>query len=180
MTPRRFLFWIHLTAGSVAGLVILVMSVTGVLLAYKRQIINWADRGFQSQPAVGAQRLPVDDLLAKLQSAQGGLPSGITIRSGSAAPVAFDLGRERALFVDPYTGQLLGEESPRLRAFFSQMEELHRWLGAAPERRASGRAVTGACNLSFLVLVITGPILWWPKEWTWRNLRKIMLLRGGP
>ena len=121
MTPRRFLFWIHLTAGSVAGLVILVMSVTGVLLAYKHQIINWADRGFQSQPAVGAQRLPVDDLLAKLQSAQGGLPSGITIRPGSAAPVTFDLGRERTLFVDPYTGQLLGEESPRLRAFS------HKW-----------------------------------------------------
>ena len=71
MTPRRFLFWIHLTAGSVAGLVILVMSVTGVLLAYKRQIINWADRGFQSQPAPGAQRLPVDELLAKVQTTQG-------------------------------------------------------------------------------------------------------------
>ena len=40
MTPRRFLFWIHLTAGCVAGLVILVMSVTGILLAYRRQIIG--------------------------------------------------------------------------------------------------------------------------------------------
>lgn len=67
MTPRRFLFRIHLTAGSVAGLVILLMSVTGVLLAYKRQVINWADRGFQSQPAPGAQRLPVDELLARVQ-----------------------------------------------------------------------------------------------------------------
>lgn len=180
MTPRRFLFWIHLTAGSVAGLVILVMSATGVLLAYKRQIISWADRGFQSQPVPGAQRLAVDELLAKLQAAQSRMPSGITVRSDSAAPVAFDFGRDRTLFVDPYTGQPLGEESPRLRAFFSRVEDLHRWLGVGPENRPSGRAITGACNLSFLILVTTGPVLWWPKEWNWRNLKKITLLRGGP
>jgi len=52
-----------------------------------------------------------------VQAAQGRMPSGITVRSESAAPVAFDLGRERTLFVNPYTGQLLGEESPKLRAF---------------------------------------------------------------
>jgi uncharacterized iron-regulated membrane protein len=180
MTPRRFLFWIHLTAGSVAGLVILVMSVTGVLLAYKRQIISRADRSFQSQPAPGAQRLPMDELLARLQAAQGRMPSGITLRSESSAPVAFDFGRERTLFVDPYTSQLLGEESPKLRVFFSRVEDLHRWLGASTENRASGRAITGACNLAFMVLVVTGPILWWPKEWTWKNLKKITVLRGGP
>ena len=89
MTPRRFLFWVHLAAGSVAGLVIFVMSVTGVLLAYKRQILNRADRGFQSQPPPGAQRLPVDELLAKLQIAQNKMPSGITVRSAPAAPVCF-------------------------------------------------------------------------------------------
>ena len=27
---------------------------------------------------------------------------------------------------------------------------------------------------------MTGPILWWPKEWTWNNLKKITLFRGGP
>jgi uncharacterized iron-regulated membrane protein len=180
MTPRRVLFWIHLTAGCVAGLVILVMSVTGVLLAYKRQIVNWADRGFRSHSAPQAQRLPVDDLLAKLQAIQGQRPSGITFRSDKGAPVALDFGRERTLFLDSYSGQLLGEESPKLRAFFSEIENLHRWLGVKADSRATGRAITGACNLSFLILVVTGPILWWPKEWTLKNLKKITVLRGGP
>jgi uncharacterized iron-regulated membrane protein len=180
MTPRRFLFWIHLTAGCVAGLIILVMSVTGILLAYKRQTINWSDRGFRSQPAAGVPRLSVDELLAKLQSTESRLPSAITVHSDSAAPVAFDFGRERTLFVDPYTGQILGEESPKLRAFFSKVEDLHRWLGSNTDIRQSGRAITGACNLIFLILVVTGPILWWPKEWTRRNLKKITIPRGGP
>jgi len=102
------------------------------------------------------------------------------VRSDPAAPVGFDFGRERTLFVNPYTGQFLGEESPRLRAFFSEIEDLHRWLGAGGQQRASGRAITGACNLGFLVLVMTGPVLWWPKEWRARNLKKITLFRWGP
>jgi uncharacterized iron-regulated membrane protein len=117
MTPRRFLFWIHLTAGCVAGLVILVMSVTGILLAYRRQIINWGDRRFQAQPAAGAQRLPLEDLLETAQEAQGRPPSNITVRADSAAPVAFDFGRERTVFVNPYTGKVLGEGSAGLRKF---------------------------------------------------------------
>jgi uncharacterized iron-regulated membrane protein len=84
-------------------------------------------------------------LLAKLQAAQERTPSCITFRSDSAAPVAVDLGRERTLFVNPYTGQFLGEESLQLRAFFSQMEELHRWLGTAPQRRAAGLDKLFAC-----------------------------------
>ena len=37
---RPFLFWIHLTAGIACGAVILVMSVTGALLALKPQILG--------------------------------------------------------------------------------------------------------------------------------------------
>ena len=40
------------------------MSVTGVLLAYKRQIINWSDGSFHSQAVVGTQRVPLEQLLA--------------------------------------------------------------------------------------------------------------------
>ena len=184
MTPRRILFWIHLTAGCVAGLVILLMSVTGVLLAYRRQAIGWADRDFHSHPVQDVRglplRLPLEELLAGLQQTQGRTPSGITVRPDSAAPVAFDFGRERTVFVDPYSGKILGEGSRRLRAFFSIAEDLHRFLGAGGERRSSGRAVTGACNLGFFILVTTGPFLWWPKEWNWKNLTKVVLFRGGP
>jgi uncharacterized iron-regulated membrane protein len=182
MTLRRVLFWIHLTAGCVAGLVILVMSVTGVLLAYKRQVTNWSERSFWAQPVAGEQRLSLDALLATIQESQGQAPTNITIREDSAAPVAFDFGRERTVFVNPHTGQILGEGSRKLRAFFSAVEGVHCWLGVSSENRSSGRALTGACNLSFLILVVTGPILWWPKEWNWNwnNLKKITLFRAGP
>ena len=45
MTLRKVLFWCHFTAGVCAGLVILLMSFTGVLLTYERQILAWAESG---------------------------------------------------------------------------------------------------------------------------------------
>ncbi len=41
---RSTIFWIHLVCGVAAGLVVLMMSVTGVILTYERQVGAWADR----------------------------------------------------------------------------------------------------------------------------------------
>ena len=66
MTVRSLLFWPHLVAGVLAGLVILLMSVTGVLLTYERQMIAWSDREFRSVPAhAGQARLPIETLVAR-------------------------------------------------------------------------------------------------------------------
>jgi len=64
---RKIIFWCHLPVGVVAGLVILNMCVTGVLLTYEKQITSWADtRGYRSAPpSVETPRLPVETLIAK-------------------------------------------------------------------------------------------------------------------
>ena len=51
MTLRKIIFWLHLVAGIIAGAVVLVMSVTGVLLAFERQMVEWADRDLRVAPA---------------------------------------------------------------------------------------------------------------------------------
>ncbi len=164
---RKAVFWLHLIAGVVAGLVILVMSVTGVLLAYERQITAWADRSYRSAPpAEGAPLLSVGALLGKLREAEPkATPSGVTVRSDSAAPVAINFGRERTVFMNPYTGAVLGEGATEVRSFFRFIVGWHRWLAASGESRTTGKAITGACNLAFLVLVVTGVYLWWPRSW---------------
>ena len=100
------------------------------------------------------------------------------VRSDPAAPVQLSFGRDRTLFVNAYSGAVLGEAAPGLHAFFSKVEDVHRYLGTSGTSRSAGRAVTGACNLAFLLLVVSGPFLWWPKDWTWKNLRKILWFRG--
>jgi len=69
---RTVIFWMHLGAGVVAGVAILVMSVTGAALALKPQILSAVEKDvrFVSPPVAGS-RLGVQALLASVQRAQG-------------------------------------------------------------------------------------------------------------
>jgi len=180
MKLRSVLFWLHLPCGVLAGAVILIMSVTGVLLTYQRQITAWADtRGYRIEPA--SQRLPADDLIVKMAESRPDLsPTALVVRSASSAPASFTVGAGRQLFVDPYTGAALGEgHGQNVRAFFRVVVEWHRYLAASGASRPLGRAVTGASNLAFLFIVASGLVLWWPRSWTWATVRNITWFRGG-
>ena len=181
---RTVIFWLHLVVGVVAGAVILVMSATGTLLMFERQITEWADRASweksPSPPAPAAARMPLEALVAGVRAARPGIPpTSVTMQADPTAPVAVSLGRERTLYVNPYTGQLLGEGSPKVRAFFRGVTSWHRWLGAGEERRDLARKITGACNLGFLILVVSGLYLWLPRKWTRRQVRNVAWFRRG-
>ena len=178
---RKIIFWCHLPVGVIAGLVILNMCVTGVLLTYEKQIIAWADtRDYRSAPpTLDAQRLPIDALITKAREARGGNPTAVTLKSDTAAPAEVAFGRETTLFVNPYTGSIYGEGSPKVRGFFRGVTDWHRWLGAKGENRNVARAVTGACNLGFLFLVVSGFYLWWPRSWNLKSLRSVTWFRRG-
>src|SRR5512143_2486504 len=154
---RKTVFWLHLTCGVSAGLVVLMMSVTGALLAYERQILAWADRAYYPEHAPGAQRQPLADLLAAAQREHPGFqPTAITLRNEPGAPVTFAAGRAGALLVDPYTATVREPGSQGLREFFETVEGWHRWFNAGADGRTTARAITGASNLVFLVLVFSG------------------------
>ncbi|HXT76212.1 MAG TPA: PepSY-associated TM helix domain-containing protein [Candidatus Eisenbacteria bacterium] len=166
MSLRKILFWCHLTAGSIAGVVIFVMCVTGVLLAGQRCVIHWAERGFRAAPKQDAQRQPLESVLENAHASKSVMPSGAIWRNDPTEPVEVTFGRGQSLLLNPYTGATLGEGAVRTRAFFHSVEDWHRWLAVSLQRRAAGRGVTGACNLAFLFLVCSGPFLWWPRTWT--------------
>jgi uncharacterized iron-regulated membrane protein len=174
----------HLTAGCLGGAVILLMSFTGVLLMYERQMLAWLDRGvYRASAPSGAQRLDVENLLQAVRGQQPRLPGSamLTLRSDSREPAEISLGREGAFYVNPYTGQLAGRSSESGRSFFQQLRTWHRWLGVqnTGPGRDTARAITGACNLAFLFLVLSGAYLWIPREWSARYLRPIAWFRGG-
>ena len=54
----------------------------------------------------------------------------------------------------------------------------HRWLGTEGETRATARSITGAYNLAFLWLAVTGVYLWWPRSWRWRALKPSLLFNA--
>ena len=184
---RQIIFWLHLVTGIVAGLIIFVMSVTGVLLAFERQIVAFAERDVRTgqPPAPGVSRLDLDTLMTRARAAAPeGKPSGVMLRADPTAMVIVNFGREQTIFVNPYTGAVLGEGAKTLRDFFRMMMDWHRWLGTEGASRDIGRAITGACNAAFVVMVVTGLYLWWPRRWTPQALKAALVpnfrLRGKP
>ena len=174
------MFRAHLVTGVCAAAVILVMSATGVLLTWQRQIQSWADtRGLDGNPPGDAVLLAPDALLERVRQVRDNRPTGIRWRRDPGAPVEVLHGRDVVTFVNGYTGQVLGDGSERTRAFFRGVTEWHRWLALSGSGRMRGRAVTGAANLAFLFLVLAGFYLWWPRSLTARSFRNVLLFRRG-
>ena len=67
----------------------------------------------------------------------------------------------------------------RSRAFFRSVVEWHRYLAAAGSSRPVGRAITGASNLAFLFIVVSGIFLWFPRVWRWSAVRGVVWFKGG-
>jgi uncharacterized iron-regulated membrane protein len=161
MTLRRVIFWLHLLTGTMAGSVILVMAVSGALLAFEPQIVEWSERELRAvpAPAADAKRVDLDAIVAEARSAHPeGRPTLVTVRAEPRSSVRVAFGREGALYLDPYTGAALGATS-KIADALHVVEDWHRWLGP----REIGRPVTGVCNLAFLAMAISGVYLWWPR-----------------
>jgi uncharacterized iron-regulated membrane protein len=178
---RRMLFWCHLICGVTAGVVVLIMSATGVALTYQRQMQYWADtRDYRALPSPGAVPAPASALVASAQAFDpAAVPSTLTYRADPAAPVAVTLGA-RTIYLDRYTAAVHGEGRGRkTRQFFSTMTAWHRYLGRTADSRATGRFFTGLSNAMFLFIVVSGLYLWWPKALTWTHIRHVIWLRTG-
>jgi uncharacterized iron-regulated membrane protein len=176
---RPILFWTHLVAGVVAGAVVLIMSVTGVLLTYQKQMTLWADlRGIEAGPPVaGASPLSADSLVRLVASRTEKPPTAVVWRNGASMPVEFQFGREGRQYVSAYTGAVVGTGSAGMRKVFSVATDWHRWLAMKDDARKTGRAITGWSNVAFLVLVLTGMVLWWPRNLTWASVRNVLWFR---
>jgi uncharacterized iron-regulated membrane protein len=178
---RSVIFWIHLAAGVTAGIVILIMSVTGVALTYEKQMVEWADRRAWTAPSpVDARHLPPETLLAKAAAARPGTaPTGVTLRADAAAPATVMLEGNKALLLDPYTGAIIGEPPAALRSFFRTMTAWHRYIALDGASRATGKLITGVANLGFLFIVVSGLYLWFPRVWTWIQFKNVLWFRSG-
>lgn len=91
----------------------------------------------------------------------------------------FDRSKIKNYLVNPYTGAITGDAKTPSSKFFSTIMGLHRWLLLDTE---IGRPITGISTLIFIVLEITGLILWLPgkiKSWgkwnAWKQGFKLKL-----
>ena len=103
-TFRRALFWAHLACGVTAGLLILLMSVTGVLLAYERQVVDAAARRNRVELAPGDASTRCRFARRHgTQRAAAGCASESHLQFRSCAACRGPGGRDQSLLLNPYT-----------------------------------------------------------------------------
>ena len=166
---RRALFQIHLWTGIGVGLYILMISVTGSAIVFRREITRLA----WTPPAVTptGPLMTAEELTAAAKKANARFENFRVAFSNDptrAAVVTMTRGqraRERAY--DPYTGKELGEVGTDEPKLLSWLVRLHDDLLAGQ----TGRLVNGAGALLLTILCLTGAVIWWPgtTRW-WRSL----------
>lgn len=179
---RRIVFWLHLTTGVIAGAIIFVLSLTGMLLGYERQIVAAFDsRGTVAVPA-GGVRLGLDEMLAKANIEQRSV-SMITVRAAPEQAVLVRPAAARAvpIALDPYSGASLPlPVGGPVRTFMAKIRQWHLVLGT-PEGpwRPVAHAVSGVAVSALLVLVPMGLWLWWPAQWTRASVGRLLWFHPG-
>lgn len=91
--------------------------------------------------------------------------------------------RGEAVYVDPYTGEIVGDGKTSLDEFFGFLMRLHRWLCLPTE---IGRPIVGVATIIYVVISLTGLILWlprtaaaWRRKSTWKLALNVRFRRGG-
>jgi uncharacterized iron-regulated membrane protein len=178
---RKVVFWMHLTAGATAGIVIFIMCVTGALLAFERQIIEFAERDVrQIDSPSSPQILTPQQVLEKVREARpDAKPTALAKSNDPYATWSVNLGREGQLFVDPNVGSILGEGNKSIRDVMSELRNWHRYVAFSGDSRPLGKAITGAANLLFLFLAISGVYIWFPRNLQWTAVKQVMWFRRG-
>jgi uncharacterized iron-regulated membrane protein len=178
---RTLKYWIgqlHLWLGLASGIVVLIVSITGCLYVFQKEISETVrkDQYFVQAPASSTR--PLSELLQTAQAALGpSMPiNDITVhrqpdRSWEFMAYNFNdtsltyfsaVGYFQSVYVDPYTGKVLGVHDYKYD-FFNIVKYIH-W--SLLLNTPYGQPIVGWSTFVFVLLLITGLVLWWPKKWT--------------
>ena len=158
------------------GWVLISAGLTGAVLVAAQPIDEWLHPElFRARTAVAADEAgaPLEPILGRL-AGEFGKTAGFTFRpprdSGETLRVLVRSGWSGTVFLDPATGREQGRRG-EAEGFVNALFKLHSslWL------QETGKALLACVALVYLVLLVTGLVLWWPRRWppSWRvALRK--------
>lgn len=182
---RRINDWLHLWLGLASGIVVVIVGLTGCIYVFEREI-RTVTEPFQFVKAENKPLLPPSVLKQKAeQYAFGGKTdtlerriTGVTYNpAGHAAMSAYSTKAKgyTVVFQNPYTGEVLKEKRFE-KDFFRVVLMGHYYLWLPHE---VGHAIVGWAIFIFVLLLITGLIMWWPKNLKKANVDKSFKIKWG-
>ena len=165
---RKIAKFLHLWLGLISGIVVVIVCLTGALCAFKDEITAIGEPWRKVPVSTGATLKP-SVLIAVADKASGlHSPSSITYGKPDEAVFVDYISPERdrtTVYLHPNTGQVLHVSRKDAAAFdffdFLMQGHLRLWLP-----RAWGGQVVGWSVLLFLITLITGIVMWYPRRWS--------------
>jgi uncharacterized iron-regulated membrane protein len=159
---RKLFFNLHLYAALVAGLFIVILGITGSILAFEQeldQLLHPKLNRVTPQP----HKLSLAEISAAVLKA---LPDAqISGYSLSSAPdTAYQVGTNRGLvYVNQYTGEILGvQQGPdSISNALNFVHQVHLRL-AIRNRADTGKEIIKWVGVVILFMLLSGLYLWWP------------------
>jgi uncharacterized iron-regulated membrane protein len=156
---RRFLFNLHLYLALIAGIFVLILGITGAIMAFEPEIDHLLHARL-SYVTPRAHRLPLADLGAAVEKAfPGERVAGYLLSSAPDISAGVSI-RRGAVSVNPYTAEILGVRPPG-RDFLSYVHQMHLRLNIG-NRGDTGKEIVTWAGVVMLVLLVSGVYLWWP------------------
>jgi len=178
MSPfKKVLLFCHRWLGFTSGLVVFIVSVTGCIYCFQDEILD-AFYEYRFVEPQSSGYLKPSQLVSVVKKEYPKASADFIIYFGENRPagVFASLGKEgfQYIFLDPYTGKVTYREKPQTN-FFVIVQYIHMYLLLPPN---IGKVVVGVFVLIFVVIMITGIILWWPKRKSDRK-RSFTIKWGG-
>jgi uncharacterized iron-regulated membrane protein len=164
---RRALFQVHLWLGIALGAYIVMISVTGSAIVFRRELNQWlVPRSVPSTEGVlltadalhdaVRRAYPEHEVKAIRESRRPDRPVHVTLERG---------GKPSERLFDPYRAADMGHAYPPTLRFFEWLVDLHDNLLAG----TTGRFVNGLAGILVTLLFATGAVIWWPGKRRWRH-----------
>lgn len=175
---RKLFNDIHLWMGIAAGLILFIVCLTGTIYTFRTEVEEFIERDkfFVEVPENG-KKLSSDELISIAQNEfEGQNVASISIPDNEKRAYTISVRKEGErrgsnYLMNPYNGEILGDTSTSSSAFFMTMFRLHRWLLLDS---SIGRPIVGWATVIFVLLTITGMVIWFPqKVKAWKQGLKI-------
>lgn len=186
MSFKKLIGKIHLWLGLASGIVVFIVGITGCLYVFHAEIDRLMDKDSEVRVAhdKGDAYLPPSEIiaLAKRYVPVDKAPGALTYEIGWGCWLFVPMENENyQLFIDPFTGKLLKKThwkqgAPAEFDFFGWILNGHRALWLPWDY---GRPIVGYGILIFVIELVTGLVLWWPKNLKKANREKSFRIKWG-
>lgn len=165
MSVKKIIGKVHLWLGFTSGIIVFIIAVTGCLYAFQAEISALVGKSYHNVAAQNASFLPPTQIkdIAEKQLPGKHVHSVMYSSADKAAVVTFfhlEPDYYYTIYVNPYSGEVLKVKNMD-HDFFRVVLLGHFYLWLP---RELGQRVTIYATIIFVVMMISGLVLWWPRN----------------